>query len=281
MKFDFKSVITIILGNLIFAVSVNFFVLPYDILSGGVAGIALILNKLFSWNTVIVIDILIIATFIMAWIFLGRDFTVKTVISSIVYPVFITLLAKVQYNLEADPLLVAIMGGAIGGIGLSIVLKQDASTGGMDVPSIIIAKYTHIPLAHVMFALDSFVVLMGIISFSIEKVMLGILYIYVCNAVVNKMIVPKTDSAVSLFIISDHQQEICDYIHNILERGTTIINAKGGYTNEKKDVIMTVISKAQYNNLEKEIEKIDKYAFVIISDAKEIKGEGFSFEYRV
>lgn len=281
MKFDFKSVITIILGNLIFAVSVNFFVLPYDILSGGVAGIALILNKLFSWNTVIVIDILIIATFIMAWIFLGRDFTVKTVISSIVYPVFITLLAKVQYNLESDPLLVAIMGGAIGGIGLSIVLKQDASTGGMDVPSIIIAKYTHIPLAHVMFALDSFVVLMGIISFSIEKVMLGILYIYVCNAVVNKMIVPKTDSAVSLFIISDHQQEICDYIHNILERGTTIINAKGGYTNEKKDVIMTVISKAQYNNLEKEIEKIDKYAFVIISDAKEIKGEGFSFEYRV
>lgn len=281
MKFDFKSVVTIILGNLIFAASVNFFVLPYDILSGGVAGIALILNKLFSWNTVIVIDILIVATFIMAWIFLGRDFTVKTVISSIVYPIFITLLAKVQYNLEADPLLVAIMGGAIGGIGLSIVLKQDASTGGMDVPSIIIAKYTHIPLAHVMFALDSFVVLMGIISFSVEKVMLGILYIYVCNAVINKMIVPKTDSAVSLFIISDHQKEICDYIHNILERGTTIINAKGGYTNEKKDVIMTVISKAQYNNLEKEIEKIDKYAFVIISDAKEIKGEGFSFEYRV
>lgn len=281
MKFDFKSVMTIILGNLIFAVSVNFFVLPYDILSGGVAGIALILNKLFSWNTVIVIDILIVVTFVMAWIFLGKEFTVKTVISSIVYPIFITLLAKVHYNLEADPLLVAIMGGAIGGIGLSIVLKQDASTGGMDVPSIIIAKYTHIPLAHVMFALDSFVVLMGIISFSVEKVMLGILYIYVCNAVVNKMIVPKTDSAVSLFIISDHQQEICDYIHNILERGTTIINAKGGYTNEKKDVIMTVISKAQYNNLEKEIEKIDKYAFVIISDAKEIKGEGFSFEYRV
>ncbi|MDO4377858.1 MAG: YitT family protein [Erysipelotrichia bacterium] len=281
MKFDFKSIVTIILGNLIFAVSVNFFVLPYDVLSGGVAGIALIVNKIFNWNTVIVIDSLIIITFIMAMLFLGKEFTLKTVISSIVYPIFITLLSKIDYFIVADPILIAVMGGAIGGIGLSIVLKQNASTGGMDVPAIIIHNITHLPLAKVMFLLDSFVVLMGVISYSVEEVMLGIVYVYICNAVINKMIVPKTDSAVSLFIISDHQKDICAYIHNVLERGTTIINAKGGYTNENKEVIMTVISKAQYNNLEKEIEKIDKYAFVIISDAKEIKGEGFTYEYRV
>ncbi len=281
MKFSLKSVFIIILGNLIFALSVNYFVLPYDILSGGVAGIALILNSLFGLNTVLVIDALVIITFIMGWFFLGKEFSIKTVLSSIVYPLFITVLSQFPYAIEADPILMAVIGGAIGGVGLSIVLKENASTGGMDVPSIIIHNYTHIPLSHIMFIMDGIVVLMGLISYSAAQVMLGILYIYVCNAVIDKMIVPKANSAVSLLIISNHQDEICDYIHNELERGTTIIPAKGGYTSDVKEVIMTVISKGQYHKLEQEIDRIDKYAFVVISDAKEIKGEGFTYEYRV
>ena len=281
MRFNLKSIVIIVLGNLVFALSVNFFILPYDILSGGVAGVALIFNKLFNWDTVIVIDLLVVITFIMSWVFLGKEFTAKTLISSIVYPIFITALAKIDYTIEADPILMAAIGGAIGGAGLSIVLKENASTGGMDVPAIIIHNLSKVPLAKVMFVMDCVVVLMGLVSYSPAEVMLGILYIYTCNAVIDRMIVPKANTAVSLFIISDHQQEICDYIHNALERGTTIIAAKGGYTKENKDVIMTVISKAQYGQLEKEIDKIDKYAFVIISDAKEIKGEGFTYEYRV
>ena len=96
-----------------------------------------------------------------------------------------------------------------------------------------------------------------------------------------KFIIPKNQSAVSLFIISECKEEICQYIHDELSRGTTIIKAKGGYTNNEKDVILTVIEKKQYRQLEKELEKIDKHAFVIISDAKEIKGEGFTYEYRI
>ena len=119
------------------------------------------------------------------------------------------------------------------------------------------------------------------VAFSVEKVLLGIVFIYTCNAIINKFIIPKNQSAVSLFIISECKEEICQYIHDELSRGTTIIKAKGGYTNNEKDVILTVIEKKQYRQLEKELEKIDKHAFVIISDAKEIKGEGFTYEYRI
>ncbi len=276
-----KSILLIILGNFIFAIAVVYFVLPYNILSGGVAGVGIIVEQLFGISATITIDILVVFTFIMGFLFLGKEFALKTIISSIVYPIFITVLSYFPYHVEADIFLIIIYGGILTGVGLSLALREEASTGGMDVPAIIMHKYTGLPLHIAFFIVDAITALVGVLVFSVQDVMMGLVFVYIYNAVINKMMVPKSGRAVSLFVISEKKDEINTYIHDKLNRGTTVVPVKGGYTEEEKEAIMTVVSKQQYHQLEKVIEKIDKFAFVIVADAKEIKGEGFTFEVRV
>lgn len=275
-----KTILMIILGNFLLAVSVSYFVLPYDVLSGGCAGIALITKELFGWDTTITIDALVIFFFIMGYLFLGREFTLKTALSSAVYPIFITVLSWIDVKIEADQLLMSIFGAVVAGAGIGIVIRENASTGGTDVPPMVIHKYTGLPIAILMGIFDGLLVIAGLLAYNIQDVMIGLIYIYISNAIINEVIMPRS-SSVALFIISDHKPEICDYIHTTLERGTTIVPAKGGYTDSDREVIMTVLSKNQYNLLAEEIEGIDPQAFIIVSEAKDVKGEGFSYDYRV
>ncbi|MGI6607806.1 MAG: YitT family protein [Erysipelotrichaceae bacterium] len=276
-----KSILLIILGNFIFSIAIVYFVLPYNILSGGCAGIAIILEETFGMNPTAVIDFLVVSTFISGYFLLGKEFALKTFISSLVYPLFLTVLSYFPYHIEADPIIITVYAGVLTGIGLSLVLREDASTGGMDIPAIALHKYTGLSLPVTMFIIDAIIAVVGILVFSIQDVMNGLVYVYLYNSVINKMMVPKTDRAVSLFIISEKKDEINEYIHDKLERGTTLVPVKGGYTADDKEAIMTVVSKQQYHQLEKVIEKIDKFAFVIVADAKDIKGEGFTYEIRV
>ena len=275
-----KSVFMIVLGNFLLAVSVVYFVLPYDVLSGGCAGIALITRELFNWNTTITIDAMVILFFVFGFLFLGKEFTLKTALSSAVYPVFITLLSLVDIHIEADQLLMAIFGAVVAGAGVGIVIRENASTGGTDVPPMIIHKYTGLPIAVLMAITDGSLVIAGLLAYNIQDVMIGLIYIYISNAIINEVIMPRS-SSVALFIISDKRLEVMEYIHSTLERGTTIVPARGGYTDNSREVIMTVLSKNQYNLLAQKIEEIDPRAFIIVSDAKDVKGEGFSYDYRV
>ena len=275
-----KTILLIILGNFLLAVSVSYFVLPYDVLSGGCAGIALITKEMFGWDTTITIDALVIIFFIIGYFFLGREFTLKTALSSIVYPIFITVLSWIDIRIEADQLLMSIFGAVVAGAGIGIVIRENASTGGTDVPPMVIHKYTGLPIAVLMGIFDGLLVIAGLLAYSIQDVMIGLIYIYISNAIINEVIMPRS-SSVALFIISDYKPEICDYIHTTLERGTTIVPARGGYTDSDREVIMTVLSKNQYNLLAERIEEIDPQAFIIVSEAKDVKGEGFSYDYRV
>ncbi|MGI6582130.1 MAG: YitT family protein [Erysipelotrichaceae bacterium] len=276
-----KSVLLIILGNFIFSIAIVYFVLPYDILSGGCAGIGIIIEELFGINATIVIDVLVVSTFIIGYFILGKEFALKTLVSSIVYPIFLTVLSYFPYHIEADPILIVVYASVLTGVGLALVLREDASTGGTDVPAIVLHKYTGLSLPVTFFIIDGIIAIVGTLVFSLQDVMVGLIYVYLYNSIINKLMVPKTDRAISLFIISEKKDEINDYIHDKLNRGTTLVPIKGGYTDEEKEAIMTIVSKPQYHQLEKVIEKIDKFAFVIVSDAKEIKGEGFTYEIRV
>ena len=122
-KIKWDSYLKVIFGTFIYALCVKLVVLPYDVLSGGCAGLALILNKLFNVDVTITLDVLIIACFLLGLIFLGKEFSMKTLLSSIVYPVFITILSPLDLYIEADPILMAVAGGAIAGIGLCVVLR--------------------------------------------------------------------------------------------------------------------------------------------------------------
>ncbi len=281
MKKKVIDILAVLFGNFLLAVSVAYFVLPNEILSGGVAGISIITKALFNLSPTLVIDILVIGLFIIGALVLGRDFAIKTALSSISYPVFLEILVRHPIEMEVDPLLSCIFGGVIAGIGMGIAFRHNASTGGTDIICLLMDKYLHIPVSTSVMITDGIITALGLITYGLQDVFLGIVYIYASSAAINKMMVPKTGEAIALYIITDKFDEIKEFIHVKLSRGTTILDGRGGYTDKPKQIILTVLSRGQYVTLSDFIEKTDPYAFVIVSDAKEIKGEGFTYEYRV
>ena len=281
MKKNVRDVISVVFGNFLLAVSVVYFVLPYDILSGGCAGIAVITEKIFHWAPTTTIDALVIFFFIAGSLVLGKEFALKTILSSVVYPIFIELLSRFPLQIDIDPLIAVVFGGAIAGIGIGITFRHGASTGGTDIPPLIIHKYTGWDVGTLVFIFDGLTAIAGLLAYGLEDVLYGIIYIYVSSYAIQRFSTPNTSNAISLYIITDKYDEVLNYVHNTLERGTTILEATGGYTSIKRNVILTVVSKAQYNLLSAYLDNVDPTAFVIVSDAKEIKGEGFTYEYRV
>ena len=281
MKNKILDIAGILFGNFLLAVSVAYFVLPFDILSGGVAGISIITKGIWGWSPTVTIDVLVIGLFIVGAIVLGKEFALKTALSSIVYPIFLEFLVRLPVVLEIDALMAVIFGGLIAGLGVGIAFRHDASTGGTDIISLIANKYLGVPVSTAVMVTDGVITLRGLVTYGMQDVLMGIIYIYASGVAINKIMVPKTNEAVALYIITEKKQEICEYIHTILSRGTTLLHGKGGFTDQDKNIILTVVSKNQYINLSNYIDKVDPYAFVIVSDAKEIKGEGFTYEYRV
>ena len=281
MKNKILDILGILFGNFLLAVSVAYFVLPFDILSGGVAGISIITKGLWGWSPTVTIDVLVIGLFIVGAIVLGKEFALKTALSSLVYPFFLEFLVRLPVKLEIDALMAVVFGGLIAGLGVGIAFRHDASTGGTDIVSLIANKYLGVQVSTAVMVTDGIITLRGLIAYGMQDVLMGIIYIYASGVAINKVMVPKTNEAVALYIITDKKKDICEYIHNVISRGTTLLHGKGGFTEQDKDIILTVVSKNQYMHLSNYIDQVDPYAFVIVSDAKEIKGEGFTYEYRV
>lgn len=170
------DVISVIAGNLIIALGVNLFILPSDILSGGVAGIAVALQPVFHLPATLVINGLTIALFIVGAIVLGKQFAMKTILSTIVYPLFITVTHEMFANvfITNNALLASIYGGVCIGVGIGLVYRVGASTGGMDIPPLVINKYTGITLPTLVMCIDGATVLLGASTYGIEAAMIGL-----------------------------------------------------------------------------------------------------------
>jgi len=281
MKNVYIDMIFVLLGNLILAFAVRVFILPYSILSGGVAGIGVSLQKLTGINADTWITILIVGLFIVGAIFLDKKFAVHTFASSILYPLFLNVFSSIDMKVTIDPMLASFYGGLIAGIGVGLVFRRGASTGGMDVPPLVIHKFTNISIAKLVLVVDLFTVGLGMFVFGPEAVLIGFISVFASAFAIDKVITFGAEEAHSVMIISDHVDEISKMIHDKLDRGTTLLDARGGYTKDEKPVILAVISKHQYPELVIELKRIDKHAFVIVTDALEVKGNGFSFDYKI
>lgn len=208
----------------------------------------------------------------------------KTVLCTILYPVVLTLMSYLAKNVIApdtfvmDRYLATIYGGALMGIGIGCVFKTGASTGGMDIPPLIINKYTHIPLPTLVMIVDALTVLLGAAVYGLEAALTGILSVWVSGVMINKTMLIGGHDARNVMIVSNKYQEIMDTIHDRLERGTTVIEATGGYSQEKKPVIMAVVVKKQLPELQHIVSHIDPEAFVIVMEANEVQGLGFTYE---
>lgn len=281
MKLNYKNILSILVGNLLLAFAVGFFILPYNILSGGVAGIAVALSSFTTIPSDMVANMLVLGLFFVGWIFLGKEFAIKTVISSMVYPIYLTLIFRFVPTIELDPMLASLYGGLIAGLGIGMVIRTGASTGGMDIPPLIAQRYTKTPIAILFLITDALTVLLGLLAYNLGAVLVGFISVFATSFAINKVMTAGGQQSKSVQIISPMYKEISKAIHEKLSRGTTLSAARGGYTLEEKEVILVVVSQNEYPQLIDIINDIDANAFVITTDATDVHGEGFSFAHRV
>ena len=276
-----KDIVWVVAGNAVLALAVSMFILPYDILSGGVAGIAVALQPLIPLPVTLMVNLLVVGLFILGACFLGKEFAMKTILSSLIYPVFLTFFSGRVPVLDLDPILASLYGGLLGGMGVGMALRTGASTGGMDIPPLIVHKLTHIEIAKLVLITDALTVLLGAFTYGLEAVLIGFVAVWASSVAIDKVLMFGGQQAKAIQIISDQYEQIIERIHSELERGTTLIEAQGGYTHEKRKIVLVVITKNQYPALMEMVTAIDKEAFVIANDTHEVKGFGFSFEFKV
>lgn len=276
-----KESLLLILGNFILAIAVGIFILPNNVLSGGVAGAALLLKPFIDINEETLVTILTWTLFVIGYLLLGKKFALKTLASSILYPVFLYLVTSLNYNVVINPFLATLYGGILMGIGVGVVIRTGASTGGMDIPALILHKYLKSELTLWVLLVDSTTVIFGLFIYGLEAVLYGIIAAATCSLGISISMSYPWSKMMSVTIISKHWNEINQAIIKELDRGSTIQKAIGGYTNEEKNVILVVVDKHEYKKLLDIIHRYDQGCFVIANETNRVFGEGFSLYTRV
>ncbi len=274
------NILYVVIGTLILTMSVEFFILPYHILSGGVAGIAVAFEPFFHINETLVANILTIGLLIVGTLILGKQFGIDTLLSSVCYTLFTTILAQVQpmLSINVDPILASFYAGLLGGIGIGLVMRAGASTGGMDVPPLVANKLTGLKVSTGVIITDGITVLLGIIAYGLDAALIGLISVFASGYAIDKVLSMGAGSnAKSVTIISEKWREIADVVMKDMDRGVTFLKGEGGYQQDEKKVILCVVSSKQYSQLVDIINSIDDRAFTITTDASDMHGEGFTY----
>lgn len=286
----FKTYSLIVLGTFIMSIGYVIFVSPLKLAPGGVYGIAIILHHLFNFPIGLSGICLDVPLLVIGTLWLGPKFGAKTIVGVITLPAFISLWEKIYgyaplISLPGQPMtpdpsanfIVALCGGVIIGIGLGLIFKTRATSGGSDIIAMIIGKYLkHIPLGTLLIIVDSTIVLAALAAFKDWTIPLySWLIIYVTGVVMDKVIAGFHSNKVVL-IVSDYYEEIRQHIFDELDRGGTFLHGEGMYNNDEKKIIFTSISRKQLPILVHFVHEIDPKAFVSILDASETLGDGFS-----
>lgn len=274
MKKKIIDLSLVTLGSFITAVGFNSMFLGNNIASGGVAGLAVSLQKLLGWNPGNFVMFSNIPLLLISLVFLGRSTFIKTVYGAWIYSIFIKLTEHLP-TLTQNPLLAAVFGGIIVGFGLGLVFWGNSSTGGTGIITQVLHKYSPLPLAVAMTIVDGISVSMGLVAFDVDTVMYSIIALVVITSVVNSMQLGLSSSR-NIMIISSAAKEIKAYISTQADRGVTEIPVVGGFTGEKQIMLMTTVSIQEVPRMEKHILKIDETAFIVVMPATQVMGRGFS-----
>ncbi len=274
----FRAYSFIVLGTFIMAVAYVIFISPFKFAPGGVYGIAIVLHHLFQFPIGLSGILMDIPLTILGFWILGPRFGVKTIAGMLLLSGWISAI-EFFYGYEpfvpGQPMLSALYGGVLIGIGLGLVFKSKATSGGSDIIAMILAKYIHMSLGQLMIIVDSIIVLLSWIAFKDPMIPLfSWVIIFITGKVVDVMI-EGIGYEKTLFIISDKHQEIRDKIINDLGRGGTFIDGKGMYAGKDKTVIFAVVNRREMVILKSFISKIDPNAFLTVVNANEVLGDGF------
>lgn len=274
----------ITMGVMLAAFSFSFFIEPKNLVIGGVSGLGVILGELFDYDPAITILIINSLLLFVGLIFMGKDFFLKTIYGSVMFPIFIKLFDLIYNALDLTPindnLLVIVFASVIMGIGLGTAIKFGGTTGGVDIPQNILLKYFHIPISISLFFIDGAVVLLGYFFMpgaDLSTILYAILFIFLSGFAIDQVVFSGFNKR-AVAIISHKNEEIKNRILTDLGRGVTKIRIVGGYTNEEKSQLICVLSTFEFYKLKKIIKEYDPYAFYYAVRASEVSGEGFTYD---
>lgn len=277
MEKKLKMIGFMILGNAILAMGTAAFVVPNGLISGGVTGIGLILQRLFG----LPVDIGVFAAdgvlFLLGAAVMGKAFAATIILSTIVYPTFFSLFGKIPFltSLTDDKLMAAIYAGLLMGAGIGLVIKVGGSTGGMDIPPIILHKLFGLSIPVMISVGDILLLLVQAFHSSTEQVLYGILVVMLTSIVIDKVLI-MGQKQTQVMVISPEYERINQAIHQKIDRGSTLIHATSGLEKQEQKVVLSVISNRQLGDLNELILQIDPQAFVIANEVNEVKGRGFT-----
>ena len=270
---------SIIFGNALYSLAVALFLEPAGLITGGATGIALAIGRLTGLPVSGLLFFINLAMLVWGWVVLGRAFALNTLASSVLSPAFLALFEGMANGrvLTEDIFLCTVFAGLGIGVSLGIVIRSGASTGGLDIPPLVLNKWFKLPVSATMLAFDIMVLLMQAVFSPMPQVLYGIVMVLIHTIVMDKMLM-MGESRTEVKLISSRSEELCEAILEQLDRGVTILHGEGGYTHESSAVLLSIVSNRELPRLEKLAHSIDPTCFLIVSHVTEVSGRGFSMD---
>lgn len=282
MNWSGRSIALMLVGNILYALTVKLFLLPADLASGGATGIALAAHYATGVSVSGMLLVVNVSMLILGFFALGKSFVVTTLLSTFLIPAALEVADRVlgEFVLTRDILLCTVFAGLGVGFSLGVVIRTGASTGGMDIPPLVLYKYFRIPVSVGLYVFDVLILLLQVPLHPAENILYGILFVLISAIALDKtMMIGTTQTEVK--IVSDKSGELGEAILKQLDRGVTLLDAEGGYLHDKTQMIFSVISNRELYKLEKIAHGIDPGCFMVITRVSEVKGRGFTMEKKV
>lgn len=278
MKTHLIRYLRILIGCFIVAIGINFFLMPAQLLAGGLSGIALIIHYIAGWPIGVQIFIMNIPLLIASYKLLGKAYTLDVVIGTFLVSACLDALSFLpSYNTLNDPMLSAIFGGIVCGLGFGIVFRANGNTGGPDVIGVIVKKYYGMNIGMVIFGINCLITLAGMLLFGMKEALFTLIGIYLTAEITDKVIAGFNRKK-KIIIISKKSREISAEIMKTMIRGITFIKGEGAFTGDEKDILFSVVNLTQIGKIKQVVHRVDPAAFMIISDANEVMGRGFTLD---
>lgn len=269
-----KKYITFVLGLFLTAFAFTVFYSPNNIVCGGTTGLSIIFRELLNINPSLFIAISSLILLIFSLIFLGWETTARTVVGTVLYPVFIMITEFLaQYiKFESSSLFLTILfGGIVYGLGLGLMLKTGFSNGGTMILNQILNKYAKISIGHANLVVNAAILVLGLFVFGIDKTIYAISTIYIYSIITDRVILGVSKSK-TFYIVTDNEFEVKEFIIKKLGHSATIIDARGGYSNKKNKIVMATIPTKEYFIVKEFVQELDKNSFFLITDTYEVSG---------
>lgn len=280
LKRFLSDIAVYLVGSLIYSSAVTMFVSPNEISPGGLTGIATALNFLFALPSGTVLFLLNIPILIMGYLKFGGKFIIKTAIATVLISFSLTVTDAILPQFVIDKILASVFGGILMGTGISLIMLRGATTGGVDViAKLINRRFKHITVGKIILIVDALVIGFAAVAYrNIESILYSVISIYATSHIMDTVLY-GADKGKMIYIITEYPVEVCREINTVLQRGVTILSAKGGYTGKERSLLLCTVRRYEVSGVYEIVDKYDINAFIVVSDAGEILGEGFKNKY--